>query len=376
MSEQDFFPAQGNRFRGSRYSNFASGVLDSQGNVGGVAPVSNPGLLSSSGGSGTDTTSKTGVPSAGLTQMQNDIGEIPSVGGALKDAAIGAGLQYGGQQIGATAGAAMAGGATLGEGLKQGASALGSKVGSFFGGTAGQTAGQTAGTVAGQTAGQTAGTVAGSTAGQAGAAGAGAAGSAAAASAAPSTFGSRLTSASNLGGAAGAGLGAGLGTLIVTGDIKKAAGSGLGTAAGTAIGNAILPGIGGVIGGMLGGALGGRVICTELVRQGLMDASDQRIDMEFTMVRLSNVHARGYLFWARGYVRRMRRSRSLTAFTLKAVNWRLNEIKYQLGMRDKPDYRGKLVRWTAEPFCYAVGLMLQDTPESRIYKKESQHVPA
>jgi len=98
--------------------------------------------------------------------------------------------------------------------------------------------------------------------------------------------------------------------------------------------------------------------------------------MDFTFHALSNIHVRGYLFWARGWVEKMNESDKIRAATLKIVVWRLNEIKYQVGLSDKPDWRGKAVRFIMENFCLAVGLFVPDTSESVIYKKENTHVPA
>jgi hypothetical protein len=348
MAEDSFYLSQSNRFRGGRYPSFGSGGIDAQGNITGVAQTSNPGLLESSG-------SPTSAATSGLTQV--DTGsvqqEIPSVGEVVKNAAIGSALPYAGQVIGSTTGAAIAGGSTFGEGIKQGASALGSKISGLFSSGAGEAAGSAAGSVVSGAAGTAAG-----------------AASTAANTASNGTFGGRLTSGSNLGGAAGAGVGAAAATLLTGGDVKKAAGAGLGTAAGTAIGNAVLPGIGGIVGGMIGGAIGGRVICTQLVREGMLSPEDQYLDMEFTFRHLSNVHARGYLYWARSYVNLMKRHRWLLRPTRAIVVWRLNEIKYQLGRSPRPCLRGKMARWTLEPMCYAIGLFLADTVETRIYKKE------
>lgn len=362
MAEQDFYASQGNRFRGSRYANFTGGVINSQGNVGGVAPTANPGLLDTSAGT------QTSNVSTNLTQMQSSQPnvEIPSVGESVKNAAIGAAVPYAATEIGSVAGGAMAGGATFGEGIKQGVSSLGSKVGGLFSRGASEAGSAAGSAVSGTAAGAGSGAAAGGA--SSGAAG-GAAGSTAGGEAG-SSFGSRLTSGSNLGGAAGAGLGAAAATLLTGGSVGDAAKSGAGSAIGFAVGNAVLPGIGGVVGSVLGGAIGGRVICTQLVREGLLHSSDQRLDMEFTFHRLSNIHARGYLFWARGYVEKMKRSPMLTRVTYRLVVWRLDEIKYQLGLRETPCYRGKVVRWIMEPLCYMIGMCLQDTAESRIYKKE------
>jgi hypothetical protein len=94
------------------------------------------------------------------------------------------------------------------------------------------------------------------------------------------------------------------------------------------------------------------------------------------MKKLSNIHVRGYLFWARPFVEKMKADPVLRDRTHKVVVWRLNEIKYQLGLRRKPDYKGKIVRLIGENICFIIGLFLSDTEESALYKKESSNVSA
>jgi len=101
-----------------------------------------------------------------------------------------------------------------------------------------------------------------------------------------------------------------------------------------------------------------RVICTELVRQGRMAPSLQRLDIAFTLKRLSPATVRGYHFWAVPYVRLMKRSRLATALIAPLAQWRAIEIAYQMGERAKPHWRGKLMRVMGEPLCWALGMVL------------------
>lgn len=98
-----------------------------------------------------------------------------------------------------------------------------------------------------------------------------------------------------------------------------------------------------------------RVICTELVRQGLMDAKLQRVDIAFTLKHLSPVTVGGYHFWAVPYVEWMKRSRLATCLIEPFARWRAEEIAHQMGERAKPHWRGKLVRLIGEPLCWFVG---------------------
>lgn len=105
-----------------------------------------------------------------------------------------------------------------------------------------------------------------------------------------------------------------------------------------------------------------RVICTELVRQGRMTPSLQRLDIAFTLRELSPATVRGYHAWAVPYVRWMRKSKLATALIEPIATWRAKEIAHQLGERDKPHYRGKLVRLVMEPACWLIGRGIEILP--------------
>ncbi len=351
MSEDDFYKLQGDSYRGSKYANFTGGGITPQGNVSSVATENN---ATATGTNASPTSDAPPTPTSASQGLTDDIGK-PSIGNQV----IGAALPFAGRIVGQAAGSAIGSGATFGEGISQGVSSLANKVSGGLIGTASTPANIIGSSGAGQST-RAAYDVA-SHASDAGSFGSGA----------------------NLGGAAGAGFATAAATLLTGGSVKQAVKSGVGTAVGTAVGSALgsaVPvvgtAVGGFIGGAIGGAVGGRVICTQLVADGLLTKADQRLDMDFTFHALSHVHVRGYLFWARGWVEKMKRSTAIRQATLKIVVWRLNEIKYQLGLRDKPDYMGKIVRFVMENFCLIVGLFVEDTAESVIYKKENKHVSA
>ncbi len=352
MSEDDFYKLQGDSYRGSKYANFTGGGITPQGNVSSVATEDS---ANKTGTNASPTSDAPPTPTNASKGLTSEMGK-PSLGGALVSSA----LPAAGQAIGQAAGAAIGSGATFGEGISQGVSSLANKV---SGGLIGE---------------------ASTPASIIGASGAGQSTKAAYDVASHASDAGSFGSGANIGAGAGAGIASAAAVLLSGGGIKKAAttgvGAGVGTMAGQAIGTAILPGIGtavgGFIGGAVGGAIGGRVICTQLVKDGLLSKEDQRLDMDFTFHALSHIHVRGYLFWARGWVEKMKKSPRIRDITLKIVIWRLNEIKYQLGMRDNPDWKGKAVRLVMENFCFIVGLFVADTAESVIYKKESNHVSA
>ncbi len=167
--------------------------------------------------------------------------------------------------------------------------------------------------------------------------------------------------------AGGAGLAAFGVNLLMGKKPKEAAKSAGASAIGMALGNAILPGIGGVVGSMLGGALGGRVICNELMRQGLMDRQSVILDYRFTRDYLSPQHVNGYHVWAVWMVKQMRKGRFVGLWKHLAQH-RSNEIAYIYGQRTKPDYLGKIYRKILEPTCWVVGAFTKKTDWSVLYK--------
>lgn len=116
----------------------------------------------------------------------------------------------------------------------------------------------------------------------------------------------------------------------------------------------------------MGEQLFGRVICTELRRQRMMSAELHRADLRFTE-HLSPCTARGYRYWAVPYVRLMRRSRLATRLIRPIALWRAKEIAYRMGLRDRPCYPGKLVRWLLEPACFLIGLFCPERDWSTLY---------
>jgi len=144
--------------------------------------------------------------------------------------------------------------------------------------------------------------------------------------------------------------------------VKNAAFSYAGTAIGTAVGGPI----GGMIGGAIGGMLGGRVICNELVRQGVMDRRSVVLDYKFTRERLTPQHVNGYHVWAIHVVKRLRKGKGVKLWKHIASH-RANEIAYIYGERDTPDYLGKVYRHIGEPACWLIGAFCKKTDWSILY---------
>ena len=103
---------------------------------------------------------------------------------------------------------------------------------------------------------------------------------------------------------------------------------------------------------------GTRVICTELERQGLMEAELLQTDIVFTQRHIAMKTVQGYHLWAVPYVRLMKKSTIVTRLVKPFANWRAEEIAFQMGTRTRPHYRGKAVRYIGEPVCWLLGWMM------------------
>jgi len=123
-----------------------------------------------------------------------------------------------------------------------------------------------------------------------------------------------------------------------------------------------------VIGGVIGGLVG-RVICNELMKQGIMDRKQVILDYKFTRDYLTPQHVAGYHVWAVWMVKQMRKGR-LVGLWSHIAGHRANEIAYIYGERKKPDYLGKLYRKILEPICWTVGAFCKETDWSVLYTKK------
>ena len=181
-----------------------------------------------------------------------------------------------------------------------------------------------------------------------------------------SSFGENATAAgrANLYGAGGAGAATVAANLIAGKNLKESVKSGAKVAVGTYVG-----GLFGPIGALVGGVLGGRVICNELMRQGIMTRKQVVLDYKFTEDYLTPQHVAGYHIWAVWMVRQMRKGR-LVNFWKHVAGHRANEIAYIYGDRDKPDYLGKVYRKILEPICWSIGFFCKKTDWTVLYKQK------
>ena len=179
-------------------------------------------------------------------------------------------------------------------------------------------------------------------------------------------FGGKGTAAgrANFAGSLGAGVVTVAANLISGKSLKESIKSGAKVGVGSFVG-----GLFGPIGGLVGGILGGRVICNELMRQGIMTRKQVVLDYKFTQDHLTPQHVAGYHVWAVWMVRQMRKGR-LVNFWTHVAGHRANEIAYIYGERDKPDYLGKVYRKILEPICWSIGFFCQKTDWTVLYKEK------
>ena len=169
----------------------------------------------------------------------------------------------------------------------------------------------------------------------------------------------------NVYGAAGAGGATVAYNLIQGNNLKESAKAGAKVGLGTYLGGLV----GGSFGSMIGGMLGGRVICNELMRQGVMTRKQVVLDYKFTRDYLTPTHVNGYHVWAVWMVKQMRQGR-LVNFWKHVAGHRANEIAYIYGERDKPDYLGKVYRKILEPICWSIGFFCKKTDWAVLYTQK------
>ena len=182
-------------------------------------------------------------------------------------------------------------------------------------------------------------------------------------------FGESGAGLQNLKSAAGGAVGNFAVQLALGQDPVKAAKSAGAGAIGKMLGTAIGGPIGGFIGGALGSIIGGRVICNELMRQGLLTRKEVILDYRFTRDYLTPTHVNGYHVWAVWMVKQMRKGK-FVKFWKHVAGHRANEIAYIYGQRDTPDYLGKVYRKILEPTCWVVGSFCKVTDWSVLYKQK------
>ena len=120
-----------------------------------------------------------------------------------------------------------------------------------------------------------------------------------------------------------------------------------------------------------GSGSGSSVICTELVRQGLMSNREHKLSTLYAVKELPESFMAGYQFWAVPYVRLMRRSGFATKLITLFVMHRTREIYHRLGLAKKGSVWGKFICALHDPFCALLGRFVAQTDYQSLYHKET-----
>lgn len=120
---------------------------------------------------------------------------------------------------------------------------------------------------------------------------------------------------------------------------------------------------------------GDSVLCTYFYQRGELDEMLYFADIECARRHINPVAVRGYHAWSIAYVRHLRQNPGglLEKIIRPVVLHRAREIGYQMGVRDKPDYIGKLMRWTLEPLCFGIGLFAEEKDWRTLYSASDFH---
>jgi len=114
-----------------------------------------------------------------------------------------------------------------------------------------------------------------------------------------------------------------------------------------------------------------KVICTELVRQGLFDRGDYVSGARYVEAHLTERHVRGYHAWALPVVRRMRRSRRATAFWRRLAQARADHIAFLGGDASRRNRFGALLCAVGHPACYLIGGLVGEQDWRSLYDEGS-----
>lgn len=117
---------------------------------------------------------------------------------------------------------------------------------------------------------------------------------------------------------------------------------------------------------------GSKVICTELVRQGMMSTDDLRLGHRFVAERLSQAHVDGYHAWAVPVVRLMRRSPMTTRFFRVLARARADHIAGHYGCAERGSLLGRVLCAVGEPMCWVIGKLSRRTDYRKLYANKVQ----
>lgn len=117
---------------------------------------------------------------------------------------------------------------------------------------------------------------------------------------------------------------------------------------------------------------GGKVLCTYFHRKGEMNQDDYYAGFAYGLKHAHPATFRGYHFWAVPYAQYLYDNPGglMEKIMRPIVLRRAQEISYKMGLRDKPDYVGKMIRAIMEPVCFMIGLCVDQKDYSTLYTKE------
>lgn len=120
--------------------------------------------------------------------------------------------------------------------------------------------------------------------------------------------------------------------------------------------------------GSAGGAA--KVICSELVRQGMMIEKHRRDCTVYALSRLPSSFMTGYHFWAVPYVRVMRRSKLATLLMGFFVKHRTQEVRRRLGRTVLGSGWGKVICALHDPLCSWMGRFVPESDYRSLYENK------
>ncbi len=110
-----------------------------------------------------------------------------------------------------------------------------------------------------------------------------------------------------------------------------------------------------------------KVICTELVRQGLFNRADYLLGARYVEEHLTERHVRGYHAWGLPVVRKMRRSPRATSLWRKLAQARADHIAFLYGDTARRNRIGAALCAIGHPVCYLIGGLVGEQDWRSLY---------
>jgi hypothetical protein len=116
------------------------------------------------------------------------------------------------------------------------------------------------------------------------------------------------------------------------------------------------------------------VMCTHFHQKGMLPHQLWRISSLHANRKMHPATFRGYQVYGIPYVKLMRRSRLAEKLAFPLLLWRTEEVAYQMGLRKKGNWKGKLVRALTEPVWFITGLMVKEQNWESLWRENSAAV--